>query len=196
MADRTEATERTVVLKQLRRKATRIAAVARLCEMFEPLVKAQARAHWHTKAEIDDLEQVARVGMLEACDSFVKVAKVKKWNDGVFPTYALWCIRNALSKHSETNEHLVRLPAWMHRRLPKLRKARARLAQELLREPTYEELAARLKMPLRAVETMLVYEEAPKDLPAWISGDEYNMRPPQGKHGVTPHGRKKKVYFG
>jgi len=167
-----EATERGRTLKRLHRKATQRAAIARLCEMFEPLIRAQARSHQHTKAEIEDLEQIARVGFLEACNGFVAIAKAKKWNDGAFPTYASWCIRNALSKHDETNSRLIKLPAWMHRRMPKLRKARSRLAQELMREPTHEELAERLKMPLHAIETMVVHEEMPRKLPYSIAGEE------------------------
>jgi RNA polymerase primary sigma factor len=167
-----ESEERALVLKRLRSrvKLVRAGAIERLCEMFEPLVRAQARSHSHTRVELEDVLQVARVGLLEACNGFVDESKKRKWNDGAFPTYATWCIRNALSKHDETNVRLVKLPAWMHRRMPKLRRLRSRLAQELMREPTADDLAAAMKLPLTAITDMLVYEEASFDLPSEITG--------------------------
>lgn len=180
----TEATERAIVLNRLRsrRKATRSAAVAELCEMFEPLVRSQARTHLHSNAELDDLEQVARLGLVEACSSFVAQAKEKGWNDGAFPTYAMWCIRNALTKYDENSAHLVKLPAWMNRRMPKLRRVRRQLEQELMRDVTHAELAVAMKMPVSAIDDMVIYEEAPYPLPGFVTGvmpgsnDEHRKR--------------------
>jgi DNA-directed RNA polymerase sigma subunit (sigma70/sigma32) len=58
----------------------------------------------------------------------------------------------------------------MIRRLPKLRRLMISMAQELLREPTREELAVRMKMPEHAIETMIAYDSGPRELPSEISG--------------------------
>lgn len=184
--------ERAATVKMLRSriKATREEATARLCEMFEPLVRAQARSHANAKVDLDDLVQTARLGLVEACVGFPAEAKKKSWTDGAFATYATWCVRNALSKYDEGNSRLVKQPAWMHRRMPKLRRLRNRLAQELMREPTLEELAAALKMPLDAVTDMVINEEAPQTLPPVVTGETENGDQDR-KHYDRLHRREK-----
>lgn len=174
MAEWTEA-DRTKTLRALRSRSAvaRSEAVERLCLMFEPLVKSQVRSHRFTVGSSwEDLEQEARVGVVEACTSFVAMAKKKKWNDGAFPMYVVWCVRNALSKYVESIAHPVKLPAWMIRRLPKLRKTSARLAQQLGHEPSADEIADDMKLPIHAIETMLAYETEPYELPSNVSGYE------------------------
>lgn len=169
MSDRRDfsADERAGALKMLRSRKRRAEAVAQLCLMFEPLVKAQAKAYRQGVfgADLDDLEQTARVGLLIACDTFDP-------KRGAFPSHAMWCIRDALSKYVETLGNPVKMPAWMMRRLPKMRRMTATLAQRLLREPTKSELAAALKMPEHAIDSLLAYEEGPWRLPPEISGLE------------------------
>lgn len=167
MADVVYTGDWCVPLKALksRRKATRQQAMAALCALFEPLVKANARSYRQhvLGAELGDLEQVARVGLLEACQTY-------EWNKGAFPTHVMWSIRNALSKYVETLGNPVRAPAWIVRRLPKLRRFIVLMGHELLREPTRDELAMRMKMPLTAIEAMLAYDDGPHQLSNDISG--------------------------
>jgi DNA-directed RNA polymerase sigma subunit (sigma70/sigma32) len=64
----------------------------------------------------------------------------------------------------------------MIRRLPKLRRVQLMMAHELLREPTRAELAARLRMPEHAVETLVAYLAGPLELSAAVSGIEAKKR--------------------
>lgn len=157
--------DRKLPLRQLQSqdKTVRAVGIAHLCKMFDPLVKTLAGSYQQhvIGAEREELEQVARVGLLEACATYKPKEKDR---GGLFPQHATWCIRNALSKHVETLGNPVPLAAWLTRRLPKLRRAVSRLAQEFLREPTREELATEMKMPEHAIATMLAYDEGPAPL--------------------------------
>jgi RNA polymerase sigma factor (sigma-70 family) len=154
--------QRDTALKLLRSRYPGIRAqgIAAICEMFEPLVKSQARAYRQhvLGADPDDLEQEARIGLLQACETF-------RPKLGAFPTHAVWAIRNALSKYVEGLGNPVKVPAWMVRRLPKLRRMHITLAHELLREPSRAELAEAMKMPERAIEAMQAYDAGPGPMP-------------------------------
>lgn len=147
-----------------RRDDVRAATIQRICELFDPLAKMLARSYQHyATIDLCDLEQVARVGLLEAIASF-------RPQRGAFPTHAMWTIRNALSKHIESTCNPVRLPAWMIRRLAKLARMHTRLAQRFGREPHRSELAAALRMNESAIDDMHIYSEGPAPLPYEVSG--------------------------
>jgi DNA-directed RNA polymerase specialized sigma subunit len=150
-----------------RRPSVRLVTIARICELFDPLVKTQARSYQHhvgtISSDLCDLEQVARMGLLEAIKTF-------RPRRGAFPTHAMWTIRNALSKYVEAVASPVRLPAWMVRRLPKLGRTQSRLAHVLGREPTRAELATALHLPENAIDAMRLYAEGPMPLPYEVTG--------------------------
>lgn len=126
-------------------------AVAKLCAFYEPLVRSTAQRFRQTTsgAEVEELEQVARLAIVEACETFDK----KRWKeqaDGLarlFPKHVLWAVRHAVSKHLTSLPNPVRLPSVVADRIPKMRREGLRLAQELGREPTLEELAIATGMP-------------------------------------------------
>lgn len=139
----------------------RAAAVATLCELFEPLAIAQAARYRQAAAgaEAEDLQQEARVGLLEACRTF----DAKKGH-GKFAPHATWCIRHALAEYVAGLQNPVRLPSDLVRRLPKLRRAAVRLASELHRTPTPEELSTAVGMSVVAIMQMLRYDDGPISL--------------------------------
>lgn len=151
-----------------RDRFTHAVAQVELCAFYEPLVKAMAQRYRQTTpgAEIEELEQVARLAVVEACSTF----DAKRWRrrkDGLgrlFTQHAVWSVRHALSKYLTSLPNPVRLPSVVMDRLPKMRREAVRLAHELGREPTIEELAKATGMPGRkyrkCVEEMiaLMYE--------------------------------------
>lgn len=148
---------------RFRNSKLRAVVVARICELFDPLVKTLARSYPHeTETDLSDLEQVARVGLLEAINTF-------RPQRGAFPTHAMWTIRNALSKHTET-VGIVKLPAWMLRRLPKMGRMHTHLSHVLGREPSRSELAAALHLPEDAIAAMQLHAAGPVALPYEITG--------------------------
>jgi RNA polymerase primary sigma factor len=136
------------------------AAVEGLCRAFEPLAVSLASTYYQDDigTEREDLEQVARLGLVEACITF----DPKK--GAAFSAHATWRIRSALSSYVQRLENPTRLPTWLMHTLPKLRKMMVKVANELGREPTAMELANRLKLKVEVVEAMLAYISGPTPL--------------------------------
>jgi DNA-directed RNA polymerase specialized sigma subunit len=119
---------------------------------FEPMVRAMATRYWQPiiGAEMEDLEQVARIGIVIACQTFDR----KK---GAFPTHASWCIKHELARYIESLENPVRLPGYLMQKMSRYRRVRTRMTQTLERDPTLAELAAALELPQKAISALAIY---------------------------------------
>ncbi len=128
-------------------------AVAAIVTAFEPLVQTLAARYWQPvpSAEIQDLEQVARIGLVIACQSFDRAK-------GAFPTHATWCMRHELAQHVTTLQNPVRIPMHIARGLPKLRRLVVQLSHDLQRRPTLDELAAAMRVSTTTIRVMLVHD--------------------------------------
>ena len=142
-----------------------------LCEFYEPLVKSMAQ-RYRQNGEVEELEQVARLALVEACNSF-DPTRWKKQKDGLgklFSQHAVWCLRHALSEYVRSMPNPVRLPSVLANRLPKMRRETVRLAHVLGREPTAEELVHVVKSceyqnHVEAIERMRIFDdEAPVEI--------------------------------
>lgn len=141
--------------------------IAALCEFYEPLVKSMAQ-RYRQNGEIEELEQVARLALVEACISF-EPQRWKQCSDGLgrlFSQHAVWALRHALSEYVRSLPNPVRLPSVLANRLPKMRRETVRLAHELGREPTTEEIAAAAGPPkaqypnrTQAIALMRIYDD-------------------------------------
>jgi DNA-directed RNA polymerase specialized sigma subunit len=131
-------------------------AVAALVAAFENLVHAQAVRYWQpvVNGDLEDLEQVARMGMLEACRTFDATR-------GAFPTHAKWCIRHALFNYVRKLGSPVRLRDALMTKLSRLRRVQQQLESEQRRDPTMDELAARMGLLPADIEAMLAYDAGP-----------------------------------
>lgn len=133
----------------------RQAAVASLCLAFEPLVQSLAaryEAQAFVGADREDLEQEARRGLLEACQTFDR-------NKGAFASHAMWRIRSALSGYVQRLENPVRLPTALVHELPKLRRTIVALSHRLKRDATMDEVSVAMALPMTAITAMLAYED-------------------------------------
>lgn len=136
-----------------------------LCEYYEPLVRSMAQ-RYRQSAEVEEMEQVARLALVEACISF-DPKRWKRRKDGLgrlFSQHAVWCIRHALSEYVRSLPNPVRLPSVLANRLPKMRRETVRLAHELGREPTREEIAEaagphQYQNRAEAIALMLAYDD-------------------------------------
>lgn len=127
----------------------RDAATAQLCEQFEPLACKMAKRYCQWLEQREELEQVARLGLVEACRTF-DLTRWKKHKNGaehLFARHATWCVRHALAEHLANEPNPVRLPSTVIRRLPKLRRVIVQLSHQLGREPTFEEIVATEVIP-------------------------------------------------
>jgi RNA polymerase primary sigma factor len=110
------------------------------------LVVAIARRYWATGLPMGDLVQEGNLGLLRAVEKF-------DWRRGVkFSTYATWWIKQAIARGAaDRGANPIRLPVHVDEQLGRLRRAQARLAELLGREPSTDELASELRLPVDGV---------------------------------------------
>jgi RNA polymerase primary sigma factor len=105
-----------------------------------------------------DLIQEGNIGLIRTADKF----NYRLGNK--FSTYATWWIRQAVTRAIADQSRTIRVPVHMGDQINKLLRTSHRLTQELGREPTSEELAEALEIPMRKVEEMLRVARRPLSL--------------------------------
>ena len=113
-----------------------------------------------------DLIQEGNVGLMKAVDKFDYRRGFK------FSTYATWWIRQSITRAIADTAPTIRIPVHMIEVITRLKRASWQLDRELGREPTPEEIAERLRMPLDKVRTTLKVAKEPVSLETPIGDDE------------------------
>jgi RNA polymerase primary sigma factor len=166
--------ELAVPRKELRKVASLIRrgvretkrAKGELIEANLRLVVSIAKKYTNRGLQFLDLIQEGNIGLMKAVDKFEYKRGYK------FSTYATWWIRQAITRAIADQARTIRIPVHMIETINKLVRTQRALVQDLGREPTPEEIAAKMTIPVAKVRKVLKIAQEPISLETPIGEEE------------------------
>jgi RNA polymerase primary sigma factor len=133
------------------------------------LVISMAKKYTHRGLHFSDLIQEGNIGLIKAIDKFEYQRGYK------FSTYATWWIRQAMTRAIADQARTIRIPVHMVETINRVHRTTRRLVQEKGQEPTPEEIAEKIELPVSKVRKMLQICKEPVSLEIPVGEEPGNV---------------------